>query len=42
MTGYTNDRKGENLVQSFLLASSELYREGKTHIKNINELWLKI
>lgn len=41
MTGYTNIHKGENSVLGFILASSELCRERKVHIKNIDKSWLK-
>lgn len=42
MRGYTDIHKGENSVQGFILASSELCRERKAHIKNIDKSWLKI
>lgn len=32
MTGYMAVRKGENSVQSFILAYGELCREGKAHV----------
>lgn len=37
MTGCTSVHKGENSVQNFILASSELCREGKAYIKNIGK-----